>query len=157
MLLNFGGVNNDVYINIDGKLVVFQNVKITNVIENGKTYHKITIFNNGAIKERRRASRYIINKHCIASLGNHRKAVGATLRDVSSTGFSIITSEEIKDNDNTRVTFDTGVNARNGSAYLNGVVVRKEACENGKYLYGCKIITNSGNYYSFLEKYRKAN
>lgn len=97
---------------------------------------------------RRRTPRFDIDKPCVFSLGDNRKAVEAILHDVSMTGFSVLSKDHVDIGDEVRVAvIPTGANRQ---IMLSAKVVRKEELRKNDYLYGCNLINENSQFNAYI-------
>ena len=125
------------YIRKDKPPFVWKNVKCTTVLLGNKTLYNITAFSEGYESNRRNAFRMFIGLSGVAQVGINRKALSVIVKDVSESGFSFVSSEDIENVINTpvRLVFED----IDKSYSLMGLVVRKVIIAEGKILYGCKL------------------
>lgn len=123
----------------------WKDVQITRVSVKGKNYHLIVSKADSKPVNRRDSFRVYIGIKGIAHLGNHRNACEVMVKDLSESGISLITKDEVELNFSTpmRVSFvDTGLKAKFD---LSGIIVRKEALQNECFLYGCTLNNKEPN------------
>lgn len=125
------------YIRQDRPPIVWKNVKCKTVLFDNKTFYNITAFAEGYESNRRNAFRMFIGLSGVAQLGLNRKALSVIVKDVSESGFSFVSSEDIEDVINLPVRLVFEDIDRNYS--LMGLVVRKVVIGEKKILYGCKL------------------
>lgn len=125
------------YIRQDKPPVIWKNVKCTTVILDNKTLYNIKAFAEGYESNRRNAFRMFIGLGGVAQLGANRKALSVIVKDVSESGFSFVSSEDIENVINMPVRLVFEDIDRNYS--LMGLVVRKVVIGEKKILYGCKL------------------
>ncbi len=157
-ILSFGTSGNIkvslINIRQDKSPMVWKSVGITVVLNKGKSYYKIIAGGEGYEMNRREAFRLFIGVKGVAQIGINRKALDVIVKDISETGFSFVTSENIDKvvNMPIRLVFADG-----GTTYsLMGLVVRKVEIDETKILYGCKLsVQNAGIQHYINEKQRK--
>lgn len=125
------------YIRQDKPPVIWKNVKCTTVLFDNKTLYNIKAFAEGYESNRRNAFRMFIGLGGVAQLGANRKALSVIVKDVSESGFSFVSSEDIENVINMPVRLVFEDIDRNYS--LMGLVVRKVVIGEKKILYGCKL------------------
>lgn len=125
------------YIRHDKPPVIWKNVKCTTVLFDNKTLYNIAAFAEGYESNRRNAFRMFIGLSGVAQLGINRKALSVIVKDVSESGFSFVSSEDIENVINMPVRLVFEDIDRNYS--LMGLVVRRVVIDEKKILYGCKL------------------
>lgn len=132
----------------DGKSpYVWKGIAVNCVYDEGKTVYKLTATAEGYEMNRREAFRLFVGVSGVCQIGANRKALDVIVKDVSMTGFSFVSNENIDKVINMPVRLVFGDMKYNFS--LMGLVVRKVVLEETKILYGCKISVENAN----LEKY----
>lgn len=121
------------------KLHMWKEVQIRKVLLAGKLYHLVQSKDDSTIVNRRDSFRVYIGLKGIAQLGSHRNAYDVVVKDLSESGFSIITTDDIELNDTTQVRVSFSDNTLRVKFDLNGVIVRKATLPNGTFLYGCTL------------------
>lgn len=128
----------------DQKPIVFQNVTINTAKNNDNSFcYTITTLAESREFNRRGAFRCFIGINTHIRVGNNSSALDATIKDISTTGFSFMVSPKIEINE--KETVHAVVNdhieetAKNYSFHLFGLIIRHYKLENGNIVYGCKL------------------
>ena len=117
--------------------VMWKNVRCSMMTLDSVMHYRVTAFAEGYEANRREAFRVFVGKDGIAQLGMNRKPENVIVKDVSETGFSFISSDDLENfiNSPVRLVFsDMELNLS-----LMGIVVRKVEVDENKKLYGCKL------------------
>lgn len=132
------GIVIDIYnVRAEKPPMVWKRVACTTVSSGGKTYYKIIASGEGYESNRREAFRLFIGIAGVAQLGINRKAIDVIVKDVSETGFSFVSEQDMGEviNSPVRLVFED----MERSYSLMGLVVRKVIIAEKKILYGCKL------------------
>lgn len=135
----------------DGKLYIWENVKVKLVRYDGTVYHKINLSGDGIPYNRREAYRMYIGEDMAVYINTASgpSAISVLVKDISETGVAFITTEDL-DVDRT---FRLKLKDNNALITLSGVIVRKEFLENlNSTLYGCRFIENNNKLLKFIAK-----
>lgn len=116
---------------------IWKNVRCVTVLAAGATRYQITAFNEGYEMNRRQAFRLFIGINGIVQVGINHKAVEVIVKDVSETGFSFVSTQDIDTSMNTPIRLVFMDLNRNYS--LMGLLVRKVILGPNKVLYGCHL------------------
>jgi hypothetical protein len=123
---------------LDGKLYIWENVPVKLVKYDGAIYHKVDIYGDGKPFNRRDSFRLYIGEDMPLYLNsaNGPSAISVLVKDISETGVSFITTEEI----DVERTFRLKLKDNNPMISLSGMIVRKEFLSHlGSFLYGCRF------------------
>lgn len=117
--------------------IIWRNVVIRHVEYQKKQMHRIAQTSDGKITNRRSAYRLYIGRQAQVQLGYHKKVIDVVLKDVSTSGFSFVSDEDIEypssDVMHATCEYDDYVIS------VNGPIVRKTKVENmNKFVYGCR-------------------
>lgn len=125
------------YIRKNKSPVVWKGVACDNITLESKIFYKIRSKDEGAEKNRREAFRLFLGCQGVAQVGTNKKAINVTVKDVSETGFSFITNQDMESVEGTpvRLVFYDMENQFS----LMGLVVRKVSIDEESYIYGCKL------------------
>ena len=129
------------YIRINKSPVVWKGVACDNITYESRIFYKIRSRDEGAEKNRREAFRLFLGCHGVAQVGTNKKAINVTVKDVSETGFSFITNQDMESVEGTpvRLVFYDMENQFS----LMGLVVRKVSVDEESFIYGCKLSVNN--------------
>ena len=149
-LLDFDSPNLfiDLTLNVDDdKPMMWKNVKVRCVTYKKAVYHQILSDRDGVPFNRRDSVRVYSGAEGKAQIGPHKAGVDVIVKDVSYTGFAIVTDKDVEDSvgSGVRLVFDD----ERLHLDLRGTVVRKFSLENGKFVYGCAMDNNN----LMLQKY----
>ncbi len=111
-------------------------------------YHILWQSEDGKRENRRGAFRLFIGEKAQLKLVSKAGNIPVILKDISTTGFAFVFSEELSINKFCTVScvFD------NSTLVLSGVIVRKQVMENGNIVYGCKLEKFSKELERFIAK-----
>lgn len=129
----------------DSAPIVFRNVKIIVYKDKSENvFYVITTNSPSVIVNRREAFRLFVGRDIVVQKGFNRSANDAILKDISSSGFSIIVDPKVVEYElfqTIHTVFNDEIEelCQKYSFQLYGIIVRKEECENGKIVYGCKL------------------
>ena len=159
-LLDFSSPNLfiDLVLSVDGdKPLIWRHVKMRCVTYRKKVYNQIISDRDGVSFNRRDAVRIYAGVDGKAQVGEHKAGLDVIVKDVSYTGFSIVSEKNIEDviDKSVRLVFDD----ERLHLDLRAFVVRKEELSNGKYLYGCQMENNNlmlQKYVSILQRKQMA-
>lgn len=121
--------------------IVWKGVGITTAYEKEGTCYKVIASGEGYEVNRRGAFRLFVGISGVAQLGINKKAVDVIVKDVSETGFSFVSSEDMENvmNMPVRLVFSDF----NQNYSLMGIIVRKVVINEAKILYGCQLSINN--------------
>lgn len=117
--------------------IVWKQVAVSVVTYKKNTFYKVQQTMEGRELNRRGSYRLYVGVSGVAQLGNNRKAVEVTVKDISEGGFAFVCNEDLEDIDRGTVHLVFKDGDRNIS--INGIIVRKIAVDTGRFLYGCLI------------------
>jgi len=119
-----------------------------------KTFYKVAASADGYEMNRRGAFRLFVGITGVAQMGINKKALDVIVKDVSESGFSYVSNEDIENVLNMPVRLVFGDLNMNFS--LMGIVVRKVVIDEKKIVYGCQLSTNNANLVKYIsEKQRQ--
>lgn len=121
--------------------IVWKRVLLKNIVYNNKTYYKVIPSADGFEVNRRSAFRLYIGILGVAQVGVNSMAYNIIVKDISESGYSFVSDEDIEKplKSTVRLVF-----LDNDKSYiLTGILVRKEKVNDKKYIYGCML--NSSN------------
>ncbi len=122
----------------DGKLYIWDNVRISLVRFDSEVYHKIDVFGDGKPHNRREAYRLYIGENMPLYINtvSGPSAIDVLIKDLSESGVAFVTKEDL-DIDRT---FRLKIRDNKYIISLSGIIVRKEELSHLKaFLYGCKF------------------
>lgn len=122
------------------KPILWSHCQIKSVMYKGNPYHYILTNHLGISWNRRNDFRLFIGDSGVAQLGENHVALKVNIRDVSSSGFSIVSPRDVAGaNEHCRVhlVFRDVKNDKQFSLF--GRVVRKEELEDGTVMFGCQL------------------
>ena len=124
--------------------VKFSDVDMSVVKKDGELYHRVRTAKDGREVNRRESFRVFIGEPGLAQINENTKTRDVLVKDISTTGFAIVSDDDLDINTNIRLSFiDKGT-----QIILQGCVVRKEY-RNNRVIYGCKLVKapkGLGNY-----------
>lgn len=135
----------------DGKSpMVWKGVAINSAYEKEGTLYRITASGEGFEVNRRGAFRLFVGISGVAQMGINKKAVDVIVKDVSESGFSFVSTEDIDNviNMPVRMVF----NDFNQTYSLMGIIVRKVIIAEAKILYGCQLSVNNTNLEHYINQ-----
>ena len=135
----------------DGKSpMVWKGVAINSAYEKEGTFYRITAGGEGFEVNRRGAFRLFVGISGVAQMGINKKAVDVIVKDVSESGFSFVSTEDIDNviNMPVRLVF----NDFNQPYSLMGIIVRKVVIAEAKILYGCQLSVNNTNLEHYINQ-----
>lgn len=143
-IVNFAG--DEVYVDVvcirEGKSpVIWKNVASASVTYKKNVYYKIAAFSDGLETNRREAFRQFVGIDGVAQIHQNKKAVDVIVKDVSESGFSFVSSEDVEPAVNVPVRMVFVDFEKQYS--LIGVIVRKVVIEENKILYGCSMTNDN--------------
>lgn len=105
----------------------------------GKHYHAIICKKVGVEVNRRTSVRIFIGDPGSAMIGEQRTSLSITVKDVSSTGFSFLSTKKVdaKPGESVRISFDE--KSHHLHFDLEGKLVRTKEEDDGRTFYGCKM------------------
>ena len=105
----------------------------------GKNYHAIICKKIGVEVNRRTSVRMFVGDPGSAMIGEHRTSMSITVKDVSSTGFSFLSTKkvEVGPEESVRISFD--IKSHHLHFDLDGKIVRTHEEQDGRTFYGCKL------------------
>jgi c-di-GMP-binding flagellar brake protein YcgR len=136
------GFSNQCHINFlfknDGKLYIWENVKVSLIKMNDVIYHKIDLSGEGKQFNRRDTFRMYIGEDMPIYINTAAgpTAIDVLVKDISETGVGFISNEELDVERTFRLKLKD-----NGRIYvLSGIIVRKEILSDiNSFLYGCRF------------------
>lgn len=138
----------DVSISHEGESpIIWKNVAITYISYLNQEFHSITAFTEGFEFNRRKAYREYIGMNGTVQIGINTMAYDVIVKDISSTGFAFITSENwdiIK-----QLAHLVFQDKDKASFNIHGQVVRKQFITDHKIVYGCETTIP----YDAIDKY----
>lgn len=135
----------------DGRLYLWENVIVKLVKYDGEIYHKIDIYGEGKPYNRRDSFRMYIGEDMpvYVNSANGPSALSVLVKDISETGVSFITKEDIDIDRTIRLKLKDN----NSIISLSGIIVRKEYLGNlGSFLYGCKFNEKNSKLGKYIAK-----
>lgn len=113
--------------------------RVSAVIDTHKknTVYRVSCLTLGMEENRRSAFRLYLGLSAVAQIGTNRKAVDVILKDISESGFSIISKENLDEFEGNlaRIVFsDEGK-----SFSVVGIIIRKFPYDDERFLYGCRL------------------
>lgn len=126
-----------IYVRQDKPPFVWKNIRCTTIMSGGAAKYQVIAFSEGYEMNRREAFRLFLGINGIVQMGMNRKAMEVIVKDVSETGFSFVSTEDIEQVINMPVRLVFMDLNRNYS--LMGIVVRKVVIAPNKILYGCHL------------------
>lgn len=144
----------NIYISQDNSTpIIWKNVAISYISYMGKEYHRITAFSEGIPINRRNAFRLYIGSLASVQIGTNKMAYDVIIKDISSTGFSFVTPEDMDCiGEITHIVF-----MDNGTKFnVVGNVVRKQIISDRKIVYGCKTLKRSETIETYIVKAQRA-
>lgn len=152
LIVNFTSsyVTIELIVENDGKLLCFKDMHICTGRDFKGNYFHFTKDNKvSELVNRRQTPRYNINKNCLFTLGEHRKYVEAVMQDVSITGFSVLTEEDIEIGSRVRIAFtiDSSRNQLILDAHVKNV---REVGRGIRKIYGCELIRENRGFSQFV-------
>lgn len=124
--------------------VLFKNITVALVKkpDNSLCYNIMSRMDGKSIN-RRNGYRCFIGTPITIQVGANHSTSQAILRNISISGFSIVTGSDVdlKENQVVHTVFQDRIEevSKNYSFQLYGIIVRKEELQNGQVLYGCKL------------------
>ena len=114
---------------------VWHDVKANYVRKNNTPYQQIVQSADAKRENRRGAYRLFIGEPATVSMVDKQGSIQVILKDISTTGFGFVHTEEIELNKFCRIacTID------NQKIVLSGNIVRRQNVEKGKIIYGCRL------------------
>lgn len=126
-----------IFIRQDKPPFIWKNIRCLTVMSGGAVRYQIIAFSEGYEMNRREAFRLFLGINGIVQMGLNRKAMEVIVKDVSETGFSFVSTEDIEQviNMPARLVFMD----LNRNYSLMGLIVRKVIIGPNKILYGCHL------------------
>ncbi len=121
----------------EGKLYVWENCIVRNIVSGGHKYHMIASQLDVKATNRREYFRVYAGLPGRARFGNNQEVYEVVVKDVSQKGFAIIYHKEIEYDKNPLVVLL--VNESELSINIMGRIVRSEEIDDKHYLYGCRF------------------
>ena len=121
----------------EGKLYIWENCIIRNIVNGGHKYHMIASPLDVRATNRREYFRVYAGLPGRARFGNDQEVLEVVVKDVSQKGFALIYHKEVKFDKNPLVVLLVNESAL--SINIMGRVVRMEALDDKHYLYGCRF------------------
>lgn len=131
--------------------VVWEHVLVKHVFYKNKPYHCVYQRKDGNETNRRGAPRLYLGINIQCQLGLNKSIIAAVLKDISETGFCIITSEKIDvgPGNEIRAVFTLGPNKFD----IKGYPVRSKKLQNGQdFVYGCKLKARSKDIAAYVQQ-----
>lgn len=152
LFVNFNCDNVEVtlFVQVDEKTLYFNDIRLrTGRDVNNNKFYFVSGKKESEIVNRRQTPRYLVNKTCSFTLGEHRKVVDAVMQDVSITGFSILTDEEVEVGAKVRAAFtiDSSRNQMILDAYVKNV---REVGRGIRRIYGCELLREHNGFSKFV-------
>ena len=133
----------------------WQKVNVTTKLYHDKNHHVITSKLPG-VKMNRRASFRVYIGQSVKLNGVKEDAINCTLRDISSTGFSVLVTKDINIELHKKIMAEYSDRSMNKYYELSGRPVRK--LETGNYMcYGCVLDKRNPDLESYLTQKQLAN
>lgn len=147
----------DAYITPEGELpVIWKNVSVKYLIYMQEEYHSIQAFSVGYEFNRRKACREFIGTSGSVQIGSNVKPHEVVVKDISSIGFSFVTSEDL--DVVKQLAHINFLDSAGESFNLHGMIVRKQYIEDNKIIYGCETTIQYGAIELYiLKKQRERN
>ena len=124
---------------IDGKLMQWRGCVLQYLKNKDKAYHALICKNRGTFTNRRGSFRVPVDEYCYVN--NGKATIDALCLNVSNTGFAFVVGKY----DGTPMTFVT-VTYRDSlldlDVTLKGKVVRSESKDNGRVIFGCRLLND---------------
>lgn len=134
----------------DMKAYQFNNVIIKNIkTREGKLFHEIFAKMPGRLVNRRNACRVWIGLDGIAQIGLNKKTYPVIIKDISVSGIAFICKEEVAASSGMVVHLSFTDDSTQTKFSIGAIIVRSEAMENYRIMYGCKLNQES----SAISKY----
>lgn len=146
---NSKGVVVSAQIDSDPLPVKFIDIVIDTIRYKDEIYHRINTNKKGIEVNRRDNFRVFIGEEGVAQMDEHKSGRDVLVKDVSLTGFSIITRDDL---DVIGAQIRLSYRDNNSTIVLSGEVVRKAGLEDGRFLYGCKITKEPIGLSSYLNR-----
>lgn len=121
----------------EGKLYIWENCIIRNIMNGGRKYHMIASPLDVKATNRREYFRVYAGLPGKARFGNKQEVYDVVVKDVSQKGFALIYHQEIEYDKNPLVVLL--VNEESLSINIMGRIVRREEIDDKHYLYGCRF------------------
>lgn len=121
----------------EGKLYVWENCIVRNIVSGGHKYHMIASQLDVKATNRREYFRVYAGLPGRARFGNNQEVYEVVVKDVSQKGFAIIYHKAIEYDKNPLVVLL--VNESELSINIMGRIVRSEEIDDKHYLYGCRF------------------
>lgn len=150
-LVNFKhkNVNISLTVNLNPLPVRFDDVNVDAVKYKGNIYHLVKAKLRGEEVNRRGGFRVFIGETGYVQINGQGEEKTITVKDVSISGFSIVSSEELQVGGGTiKLTYVDDEQ----KILLRGVVVRQEELPNSKILYGCELLHTPSSFGKYLNK-----
>lgn len=145
---------NLVFTQKDKSPMVWKGVGVSVISIKGRQQYKVVASGEGYEVNRRNAFRLFVGINGIVQIGINRKAFEVIIKDISETGFSFVTSEDINNAEGlpVRMVFADC----NSQFSLMGECVRKVVLAENKFLYGCQLKVENVNLQKYInEKQRQ--
>ncbi|MDD3239697.1 MAG: PilZ domain-containing protein [Lachnospira sp.] len=134
--------------------IVWKNVLIKHISFDGIDYHRIAQSDSGKVSNRRGAFRLYLGRSAMFQKGFNKSAIEVILKDVSVSGFSIVTTEELEVGGMQPVHLVCDVD--HYQINILGLIVRKQVVENSeRFIYGCKILKFDKSLDKFIMHYQR--
>lgn len=135
----------------ENKLYIWENVPVKLVRYDGVIYHKVDLNGPGKGYNRRQSFRVYIGDrmNVMVNTAKGAAAYDVLVKDISETGFGVISNQEFDVNRTIRLNLKDGDN----TIPLRGVIVRKEFIEHlNANVYGCRLTQREKRLSSYLMK-----
>lgn len=152
-LLSFEGVPISIWLyREEEKPILWKQCVITNIAFKNKTYQFVMCKQDGIQFNRRGAYRVYIGERGEAQIGAGTVPVDVTVKDVSETGFSIVTDNKFPSIDLLRVRLTFTDDWTDSVISLWGTAVRHEDIENNRVVIGCQMSDAPSNVLRFINR-----
>lgn len=152
-LVSFEGIPISIWLyREDEKPVLWKQCVITNISFKSTTYQFVMCKQEGIQFNRRGAYRVYIGERGEAQVGAGTVPVDVTVKDVSETGFSIVTDNKFPNVDMLRVRLTFTDDWTDSVLSLWGTIVRHVELENNRVLIGCQMSDTPSNVVRFINR-----
>lgn len=105
----------------------------------GKYYHAVVCKNVGVEINRRGCLRIFVGESGSAMIGESRRNLKVTVKDVSASGFSFLCEQGVDAKTGEAVSLSFEDHIRHNRFNVEGKIVRKVEADEGRILYGCRM------------------